>query len=159
MSLDVADLSGADLTGKNFSGTSLRNANLDNVIFTNADFRDADLTGVRLEETAEVRSICVPQGMDGFVASYRDGKVRWWSSGSSRGFQSQVTFETSWKPGQRIEIAALLGADLCLYCENEVIFCDHTRNGHKQVAAFKTKGRLSKSSHTTLVHWLVRVIV
>ena len=59
LTLDGAQLPQADLTGKDFHGTSLRSANLSNSVFVDADFSAADLSGVRLEETGEVRSLSV----------------------------------------------------------------------------------------------------
>ena len=90
LTLDGAQLPQADLTGKDFHGTSLRSANLSNSVFVDADFSAADLSGVRLEETGEVRSLSVTGNLDGFFAGYADGSIRLWSFDTSSHRESPI---------------------------------------------------------------------
>jgi uncharacterized protein YjbI with pentapeptide repeats len=76
--LDYAYLAGANLRGMNFSGSSLKYANLDNANLECADFRESDLTGVRLEETAQVQALSRAASGGAVYAFYRGGTLREW---------------------------------------------------------------------------------
>jgi len=144
MLLDGVDLAGADLAGKNFTGSSLRNANLDNADLTESVFANADLTGVQLEETAEVRAIDVAGGGDGFVAAYSDGSLRWWDLRPSSGSRSYVTYRVPKKASQRVEMAVQPGVCLCLANAGEIDFADRTTAGHELVSRFRSDGRAAR---------------
>lgn len=76
--LDNVLLSGENLSGKNFSHSSMRYAHLDNADLTECDLRYCDFTGVQFEKTGQLCAFAgLPSG-DGFLAAYRDGKVRRW---------------------------------------------------------------------------------
>lgn len=153
MALDGVDLAGADLSGKNFSGTSLRHAILDNVNFSDANFANSDLTGVLLEETAEIQSISVAAGQDKFVAAYTDGRVRRWSLDSSIGAGSNITYEQDTQP-KRLSVSSAPGSDLCLHIGNQMIFADHSEDKHVRCCDIRTRSeivRLALNESTSLV--------
>ncbi len=143
MILDGADLSGVDLSGKNFKGTSLRKAILDNAVFKDADFSDSDLTGVRLEETAEVRSLSVLPGSDRFLVLYDDGRVIEWTLKSTSRRQYHVTFEIP-GGGTRCLANAVPGSDLALQHGNQLLFADYKDGHHQRVAEIRMRPEVSR---------------
>jgi hypothetical protein len=143
MLLDGADLSGIDLSGKCFRGTSLRNANLDNAVLNNSNFVDADLTGVRLEETSEVRSLSVPPSQDGVFAGYADGTIWRWSFSSS-GQEPRSVLKTEARSGLRLETIALPGNGLCVLTGNRLTFADSTESEYKQLSALTLRPGISR---------------
>lgn len=88
--LDQADLSGADLSRKNFHNSSLRNAYLDNVNFEYANFSYCDLTGVRIEETANIQALAPNPSEEKVLVAYDDGKIMEWDISHPRRDKSQI---------------------------------------------------------------------
>lgn len=143
MLLDGADLSGIDLSGKCFRGTSLRNANLDNAVLTGSNFIDADLTGVRLEETSEVRSLSVPPSHDGVFAGYADGTIWRWSFSSS-GQEPRSVLKTEARSGLRLETIAMPGNGLCVLTGNCLTFADSTESKYKKCSVLTLRPGISR---------------
>ncbi len=144
MTLDGVNLAGADLSRKSFCGTSLKNAILDNANFSDANFSNVDLTGVRLEETSEVRSLSVPGGADHFIASYNDGRVRKWSLAMNHESSSHVTYAIGDGAAAHFEISSHPGFDLCLHYNNRLVFADYIAGSHERVAEFRTRPEIQR---------------
>lgn len=89
LNLDYADLSCHALNGRVFKGSSLRFVNIDNADLTGADFTDCDLTGLSMDETTSVTSICEINDHKFFV-SYADGVIRQWDVGEQGNRRSKV---------------------------------------------------------------------